>query len=65
MKSLQSQIQQNLSQLIQQLETEKRLSVKEQQEILKQLRKTMGYFQTLHRWIEAAQKISDFGSWEH
>jgi two-component sensor histidine kinase len=65
MKSLQSQIQQNLSQLIQRLETKERLSSKEQKAILKQLKKTSGYFQTLHKWIEAAQKISDFGSWEH
>ncbi|NIT59354.1 MAG: PAS domain-containing protein, partial [Aliifodinibius sp.] len=65
MKSLQSQIQQNLNQLIQQLEAEKRLSVQEQQEMLNKLKKTSGYFQTLHKWIEAAQKISDFGSWEH
>ncbi len=65
MKSLQSKIQQNLDQLVDQLEGKEGLSLKEQQAIVKQLKKTSGYFQTLHKWIEAAQKISDFGSWEH
>ncbi|WP_445664720.1 sensor histidine kinase [Fodinibius sp. AD559] len=65
MQSLQSEIQQRLSQSIQKLESKENLSLKQQQEILGELKETKNYFQTLSKWVDSAQKISDFGSWEH
>ena len=64
MQSLQSTIQQNLNQSIQQLKTEGNLSTDQKHELLDRLTETKDRFKTLHNWIESAQKISDLGSWE-
>jgi len=64
MQSLQSTIQKNLNQLIQQLEKEGDFSADQKQKLLDKLTETKDYFQRFRKWVESAQKISDLGAWE-
>jgi two-component sensor histidine kinase len=65
MRRIREGIDEKLDQAIREIESDQPLSFEQRSEIANKLKQTRKEFNKLHTWVAFAEKMADFGLWEH